>query len=665
MKKSRELKVKKPKLIKVKKVRRKKTLEIKKANQKMGTKLVFKIAAILLIVFLNWNGLSIIGQTFAYMNDTESSTDNNFTAGTLDFELEVPVDFPASAIEIGGFATKTINLINLGNIHKYKVRADNFSGELCNYLNLEANLDGGLPEYTGSLISFDFGPATFTDPDTWNFTLNLPSGTPEEVIGETCEFKFVFWGSQTRNDLPFGMGFNDAEEEDNNVKAKICYDAQTLSKGYWKNPNHYDVYKSYLPQYLGCNTTSSECVAGYEAVSNKAKVIQILDTDYNLSMRNKLRGQLLAMKFNIAHFKIGEYIPPSSTDNLNQIVSQADALLKQVPAPSDGILETMKNLLDGLNQDLQFRTCSGSFVKVIIPNGGEVWWVGQTYDLTWTTQNLVCSNNSLVSIWYSKDSGATWGNIATSTENDGVYSWRIPLYLEGGTYYVPSHNARIKVVTRCSETLLVNGWDMSDSDFCPPIDFGLLTPEELEQAKALGLLPEGFIVGSGNQEINPEETSTTSEEISTTTEEVSTTTEEIIIEEILGGGSGGTAVSTDEIIIAPEETSTEELPVEELPAEEPPVEELPIEETLTEEPSVIENIPVEEEISIDQTPAIEQEVIMTPQDSSSVQNGSGDSGGDPPAGGGSGDSAPIVSEPPAAVVETASIAPVEASVVAE
>jgi len=48
---------------------------------------ITKILAISLIVGLSWFGLSAMGETLAYYNDTENSTENTFSAGTLDFSL--------------------------------------------------------------------------------------------------------------------------------------------------------------------------------------------------------------------------------------------------------------------------------------------------------------------------------------------------------------------------------------------------------------------------------------------------------------------------------------------------------------------------------------------------------------------------------------------------
>ena len=351
------------------KVRRKNTPRKKITKPGLGSvfplfgKLALRASALLLIVLLNWSGFSAIGKTAAYMMDYEESIGNTFVAGTLDFELAIPFDFPNSAIEIGGYATKTIDLVNLGNIHKYKVRADNFTGGLCDYLTLEANVDGDDFEYLGSLTSFEWGYATFTEPDTWDFTLNLASSTPEDIIGETCNFDFVFWGSQTRHDLPFGMGFNDEEQEDNKIKAQICYDAETRSMGYWKT--HPDAYKSYLSQYLGCNSSSSECILGYEEISNQSEVNEIFNAN-NSIMRNKLKKQLLAMKFNIAHFKVGEHIYATMTDSFNTIVGEADALLQQTPAPSNEVGPLCNDSCNETNNnctayDVAGTACAGGF----------------------------------------------------------------------------------------------------------------------------------------------------------------------------------------------------------------------------------------------------------------------------------------------------------------
>lgn len=446
---------------------------------------IFKIVTLLVIMTLGLGGLSAIIKTTAYYSNVEESKNNDFTAGILDFELSSTQVFSNMILSPGTSVTGTISVINLDNTPKYKVKADNFSGALCDYLNLEANLDGTTSEYSEKLKDFDYGPVVFESPDDWFFTLTLPADVATDtVIGETCNFNFVFYGSQIKNDLPFGQGFTDTEDATSNVKAKMCFDSEMKSCSYWKN--HPNVYKPYLPQKLGNEVIDTVFKAGNIL---KAACGSCGCGGCDSTIRAELKGQLLAMKFNVAHFGIGDYIPTSTASSVSEIIAAADDLLKQNPPPDESILEAMKELLESIAQDSQIRVCTETGVKVLIPNGGEQWWVGMHYDLTWITKNLNCPNElAYITIWYSNDSGNTWANITISTEDDGVLNWRIPLFLEHNTYYVPSDKARIKVVAACSENMMVAGWDISDYDFCPPIDASLLTPEELELAIALGLI---------------------------------------------------------------------------------------------------------------------------------------------------------------------------------
>jgi len=457
-----------------------------------------RFVCLLIIISLNWLGLSAVIETFAYMNDTETSINNIFQAGILDFSLSSVADFSPSPIDIGESATRTISIINYGNEHQYKITATNFSAEVCNYLQLEADLDGEV-EYSEPLKDFvNFGPTVFQEPADWHFTLTLPADAPESVLGQVCEFDFVFFGSQTKNDLPFGTGFSDTEQIHNRIATAICRDVGIRSMGYWKT--HPNVYEPYLPQFLGGYPTD-------EIIDTVEKAQTIFNT-VPPSMKDMLKKQLLAMKFNIAHFGIGEYFVESEGKTLNEIVAYADELLRNPDAAPEE-LERVKNLLDDLNDLEKLRYCQSEpqKVTVLIPNGGESWWVGRTYTLEWTTLNLNCSGDSIIDIWYSKDSGETFANIVRGTENDGAFDWKIPLFING--YFVPSEHGRIKVVARCTDNLMVAGWDMSDADFCPPIDYSLLTPEEIKMLIDYNLLtPEGREIlenlGLMPQESSPE-----------------------------------------------------------------------------------------------------------------------------------------------------------------
>lgn len=65
----------------------------------------------------------------------------------------------------------------------------------------------------------------------------------------------------------------------------------------------------------------------------------------------------------------------------------------------------------------------GPQIRVTSPNGGEVWLVDETRDVTWVSENFYGEN---VDIEFSADGGSSWSTIVSSTPNDGVYAWLIP-----------------------------------------------------------------------------------------------------------------------------------------------------------------------------------------------------------------------------------------------
>jgi PKD repeat protein len=61
-----------------------------------------------------------------------------------------------------------------------------------------------------------------------------------------------------------------------------------------------------------------------------------------------------------------------------------------------------------------------SSLTVQSPNGGEVWMVGETEDITWTDINVYD-----VKIELSADNGSTWSTIVESSPNTGSYNWLV------------------------------------------------------------------------------------------------------------------------------------------------------------------------------------------------------------------------------------------------
>lgn len=175
-------------------------------------KSILKIAAVLLILNLNWAGLSAVLNTAAYFNDTETSSENTYSAGTLDFSLVSSGDYSLN-FKFNETAVRNINVINNGSLlFKYIVEGADFSGPLCEKIGLEAKLDGET-KYNSGLANFILDPPVdFSGPDDgWEFVFSF-SGDVETYKNTSCQFYLDFKGWQ--NDLEiYPEGFNDIERE--------------------------------------------------------------------------------------------------------------------------------------------------------------------------------------------------------------------------------------------------------------------------------------------------------------------------------------------------------------------------------------------------------------------------------------------------------------------
>ena len=130
-----------------------------------------------------------------------------------------------------------------------------------------------------------------------------------------------------------------------NVTAHICKPSETRTMGYWKN--HFNVYNHCLPESLG-----------NESISNKKEVSDVFDAANADIMRDMLKGQLLAMKFNICAFGIDTWEGEEfNGEILGQIVEDADNLLRDLDSTREE-QELVKDLLDYANNLHQIKYCS-------------------------------------------------------------------------------------------------------------------------------------------------------------------------------------------------------------------------------------------------------------------------------------------------------------------
>jgi hypothetical protein len=96
------------------------------------------------------------------------------------------------------------------------------------------------------------------------------------------------------------------------------------------------------------------------------------------------------------------------------------------------------------------------------PNGGEVWWAGQTQSITWDNSTFY----NTVRIDYSLDNGFTWININSNVTNNGSFSWTLP-------WTTPRSQ---QAIVRVSDNSNLNIFDVSNNVFTINPAVRILTP---------------------------------------------------------------------------------------------------------------------------------------------------------------------------------------------
>ena len=88
-------------------------------------------------------------------------------------------------------------------------------------------------------------------------------------------------------------------------------------------------------------------------------------------------------------------------------------------------------------------------ITVLIPNGGEYWVIGNTYQVEWTSENV-----DFVKMFLTTDNGFSWELFAENvTSSDGSYDFDVPI--------ITSNQCKIKIVDESNDLT----FDESDSVF--------------------------------------------------------------------------------------------------------------------------------------------------------------------------------------------------------
>ncbi|MFA6048023.1 MAG: lamin tail domain-containing protein [Parcubacteria group bacterium] len=170
--------------------------------------------------------LAVVSPVFVYADyqDNETTSGNSFSASSLNAEVSstqsgLEVALTAAGMVPGDSVSRDANIDNVGGENfKYKVEFEKVSGSdaLCDALQLEAK-QGGATVYNDDLLDFTVSGGTLNsgNDDDWDFTVTLPTGSPNSLEGLSCNFKFVFTAWQTDFANPTA-GWVDEEELDGN-----------------------------------------------------------------------------------------------------------------------------------------------------------------------------------------------------------------------------------------------------------------------------------------------------------------------------------------------------------------------------------------------------------------------------------------------------------------
>jgi len=146
---------------------------------------------------------------YAEFSDTETSTQNSFTAGTLNLTVDnyegvsVPVYINETNLKPGDGGTVSMTLANVGSIDgEASIEADITAegGGKNNYADLAASIDvsvtyAGTLKWSGKLVNLTvtvLGSLNASASEAVKIDWSLPSSAGNEVAGDSVVFNLVF-----------------------------------------------------------------------------------------------------------------------------------------------------------------------------------------------------------------------------------------------------------------------------------------------------------------------------------------------------------------------------------------------------------------------------------------------------------------------------------------
>jgi hypothetical protein len=142
-------------------------------------------------------------------------------------------------------------------------------------------------------------------------------------------------------------------------------------------------------------------------------------------------------------------------------------------------------------------------VTVNVPNGGEEWMVGETYDIQWTADDNTGIVADMVS--YSTNNGVDWNTIASHTGNPQTCEWTIPgvpsteclvkvLVYDGGNNSTFDVSDAVFTIVENPDIVFVNG-DFETGDFT---GWNVTGPHSADVTQHQGSYSGHIHIGSGS-----------------------------------------------------------------------------------------------------------------------------------------------------------------------
>jgi len=155
------------------------------------------------------------------------------------------------------------------------------------------------------------------------------------------------------------------------------------------------------------------------------------------------------------NFQTNQWIYIASTGPLSQ------SYFWYIPENYTGLTKIKVELKDKVYNVIAFHTSDVLYIvpkpslTITFPNGGEIFNVGSTINITWTSSD---PNNVIkyLKIYFSSNGGQSWTLIADNVQNIGSYSWQVP--------QTPTLKGKIKIEAYNERSVLIQK-DESDGNF--------------------------------------------------------------------------------------------------------------------------------------------------------------------------------------------------------